>query len=404
MDFRELLQSAFVSLQSNKMRTFLTMLGIIIGISSVILIYSIGKGAVAFVNNELSFFGTNFFQINPGSSAMASFTGGAETITLEDVKAIRDESGITNIKSVGAFATTSTIVSANDKDKSMLVYGMTPEIADMLKPIMASGEFLSNDHDINAERVAVIGQKAVETFFGSNMAPVGEKLRIDNKPFTVIGVANSGSSLFGSFFDNAIFIPLNTARDEITGSSHIREVDIAVYDTELMNETINQVTDFLRDRHNLQEGEENDFIVASATDALSIVETVTTMLTLIIVAISAISLVVGGVGVMNIMLVAITERTREVGLLKAMGALDSDILWQFLIEAMVMTGVGGILGILFGALGAAGVALAVGIPLVISPLAVFAAFSVSMLVGIVFGLYPARRAAHLSPIEALRYE
>jgi putative ABC transport system permease protein len=403
MDFRELLQSAFVSLQSNKMRTFLTMLGIIIGISSVILIYSIGKGAVAFVNNELSFFGTNFFQINPGTSALASITGGAETITMADVNAIRD-SGISNIKSVGAYTAASTTVSANDKDKSMLVYGMSPEIADMLKPIMTSGEFINTDNDINAERVAVIGQKAVETFFGSNTAPIGEKLRIDNKPFTVVGVANSGSSLFGSFFDNAIFIPLNTARDEITGSSHIREVDISVYDSDLMNETINQVTDFLRDRHNLQEGEENDFIVASATDALSIVETVTTMLTLIIVAISAISLVVGGVGVMNIMLVAITERTREVGLLKAMGALDSDILWQFLIEAMVMTGVGGIMGILIGTLGAAGVALAVGIPLVISPLAVFAAFSVSMLVGIVFGLYPARRAAHLSPIEALRYE
>lgn len=404
MDFNELIRSAFTSLRSNAMRTFLTMLGIIIGISSVILIYSIGQGSVEFVNNELSLFGTNFFQINPGTSVLANFTGGAQTITTEDVDAIRKDTSLTNIQTVGAFVTTSTTVSANDINKVLLVYGASPEIINILKPNIAYGEFFSEDNNLNSERVVVIGKKAAENFFGGGVNPIGENVKIDNKQFRVIGVASSGSVLFGGFFDNALFVPLNTAIHQISGSSRIREVDIEVKDTNLMNDTIAQVTDLMRERHNIKTGEENDFIVASATDSLTIVRSITNLLTLIIVAISAISLVVGGVGVMNIMLVSVTERTREVGLLKAIGALEKDILMQFLIEAMVMTGIGGILGILVGIFGALIISIVVGIPWVVSPVAILIAFSVSMLVGIVFGLYPARRAAHLSPIDALRYE
>lgn len=404
MDFNESIQSAFTSLKINVLRTFLTMLGIIIGISSVILIYSIGQGAVAFVTSELSMFGTDMFQVNPGTNAMASIAGGADTITLDDVEAIRKDTSLTNVESVGAFATTSTVVSVNDVDKTMLVYGMSPEIGDILKPSMAYGEFISTEDDLNSERVVVIGKKALETFFGTNADPVGERIKIDNKTFKIIGVVSSGSVLFGNFFNNTLFIPLNTALHQVTGSSKIREVDIGVKDPDLMNETINQVSELLRERHNLKENEQNDFIVASATDALSTVQTITNVLTLIIVAISAISLVVGGVGVMNIMLVSVTERTKEIGLLKAIGAQEKDILLQFLIEAMVMTGFGGIIGILLGTLGAWGISLLVGIPLVVNPVAVIIAVSVSMVVGIIFGLYPARHAARLSPIDALRYE
>lgn len=404
MDIKELLLSSITSLKNNGMRTFLTMLGIIIGISSVILIYSIGQGAVVFVNNELSLFGTNFFQINPGSSAMASISGGSDTVTLKDVEAIRKDTSLTNVKIVGAFATTSSMVSVNDIEKMLLIYAMTPEIGDLLNPTMVNGEFLTPENNLNSERVVVIGDKVSETFFGKGTNPVGEKIKIDNKTFRIVGLARSGSVLFGSFFDNALFIPLNTGIHEVTGVSHIREVDVGVKNTELMNETINQVTELLRERHNLKEGDENDFITASATDALSIVQTITTVLTLIIVAISAISLIVGGVGVMNIMLVSVTERTKEIGLLKAIGAEDKDILLQFLVEAIVMTSIGGIFGVLIGIMGAGLIALVVGIPLVVDPIAVIVSFSVSMLVGVIFGMYPARRAARLSPIDALRYE
>ncbi len=404
MDYKELFISAFQALRSNFMRTFLTMLGIIIGISSVILIFSIGQGAVAFVTNELSSFGTNFFQINPGSSALASLTGGAETITTQDVDAIRRNQSFTNIQEVGAFVTSTLTVSANEIDKTLLIYGMSPEISDMLKPNMVQGEFYSEESNLEAQRVVVIGAKAAETFFGKDANVIGEKIKIGNKTYRIVGVARSSSVLFGSFFDNAIFIPFNTARNEIPGGVHIREVDISVKNVNLINDTIAQVTAFLRDRHNLKEKDQNDFIVASATDAISTIQTITNMLTLVIVAISAISLVVGGVGVMNIMLVSVTERTKEIGLLKSIGALERDILLQFLIEAAVMSGLGGILGILVGIGGAFLVSILFGIPFIVNPVAILIAFGVSMMVGIIFGIYPARRAAKLSPIDALRYE
>lgn len=404
MDFLEVFKSALQSLRSNRLRTLLTMLGIIIGISSVILIFSIGQGAVSYVSSELSMFGTNFFQINPGNSAVSAMMGGAQTLTLDDVNAIRKDTSLTNVQSVGAFVVTTTTVSANNLDKSYLIYGMSPEIVDLLKPKMTEGEFYTADDNLEANRVVVLGKRVKETFFGAQADVIGEKIKIGQRTYKVVGVASSGSVLFGGFFDSALFVPLNVAMHQMEGNLRIREVEISVKDTNLMNETINQVTALLRDRHNLKANDENDFITASATDALSTVETITNILTLIISAIGAISLVVGGVGVMNIMLVSVTERTREIGLLKAIGALEKDILLQFLIEAIVMTGIGGIIGIALGILGAGLVSWVVGIPLVISPISVVLAVLVSMLVGIIFGLYPARRAARLSPIDALRYE
>lgn len=404
MDFLEVFKSALQSLRSNRLRTLLTMLGIIIGISSVILIFSIGQGAVSYVSSELSMFGTNFFQINPGNSAVSAMMGGAQTLTLDDVNAIRKDTSLTNVQSVGAFVATTTTVSANNLDKSYLIYGMSPEIVDLLKPKMTEGEFYTADDNLEANRVVVLGKRVKETFFGAQADVIGEKIKIGQRTYKVVGVASSGSVLFGGFFDSALFVPLNVAMHQMEGNLRIREVDISVKDTNLMNETINQEIALLRDRHNLKANDENDFITASATDALSTVETITNILTLIISSIGAISLVVGGVGVMNIMLVSVTERTREIGLLKAIGALEKDILLQFLIESIVMTGIGGIIGIALGILGAGLVSWVVGIPLVISPVSLVLAVLVSMLVGIIFGLYPARRAARLSPIDALRYE
>ena len=403
MDYKELFINALNSLRNNILRTSLTMLGIIIGISSVILIVSIGKGAEKFIVQELSSFGTNYFSINPGQNQFTAFAGGVEELTLDDVEAIQDDESLSNIQTVMAFASTNTKVSANDINKNILIQGTPANGIEILNPEMIYGEFISEINDLESDRVTVIGIETAEEFFGEDTNPVGEKIQIGNKSFTVIGVAKSSSVLSAGIFDKSLFIPLNVILNQFE-NTRIQEIDVLVNNTDYMNQTIADVELLMRDRHNLEEGDESDFSITSATDALSIVETITGLLTLMIATISGISLVVGGVGVMNIMLVSVTERTKEIGLLKAIGALERDILMQFLIESVVMSVIGGIIGILLGISGAYLVSLVAGIPFVVSFGAVAMAVGVSMGVGIVFGLYPAKRAARLSPIDALRYE
>jgi putative ABC transport system permease protein len=403
MDYREIIWTSLGALRSNLLRTALTMIGIVIGITSVILIVSIGQGAVAFITNELASFGTDYFQINPGQNQISSFAG-SKTLTLEDVEAIRRDPSLTNVSRVAPVAIVSKVVIANGEEESMTITGATHEAFEIFRPDMLYGEFLSAESDASSERVAVIGRDAAVTFFGENTDPVGEKIRIDNTPFRVIGVASSSSALAGSILNNTIYVPINIVFNQLIGEENIQEIDVSVHDTEQMNQTIEDVKMLLRDRHKISEGEEDDFRIASAQDILTSVQTITGLLTTMIAAISAISLVVGGVGVMNIMLVSVTERTKEIGLLKAIGAKEKDILMQFLIEAIVMTLFGGIIGILLGIAGAFVASTAVHIPFVISIPAVLIAVGVSTLVGLVFGLYPAKRAAKLSPIDALRYE
>jgi putative ABC transport system permease protein len=404
MEYKESLFSSLSALRANKLRTFLTMLGIIIGISSVILIVSIGQGAVAFVNNELSSFGTNYFSINPGGDMVSATAGGANTLTMDDVGAIKNDKSLTNIELVVINAMSTVKAAANGEEKSIMAYGTTYEMLDIFKPDMVYGEFISDDNNLSSERVAVLGVDVVEKFFGKDADATDETIKLNNMPFKVIGVAESTSILAGGMLNNSIYIPINIMFDEILGKEFIQEIDITVKNTDTINQTIADVEELLRDRHNLKENEDNDFITQSYEDTLSTVETITNLLTLMVAAISAISLVVGGVGVMNIMFVSVTERTKEIGLLKAIGAREKDILRQFLIEAIAMTSVGGVIGIVLGISIAFGVSIAVGIPFVVSPIAVLAAVGVSMGVGIVFGIYPAKRAAKLSPIDALRYE
>lgn len=403
MEYSEIVKSSISTLKSNILRTSLTMIGIIIGITAVILIVSIGQGAVVFITNELTAFGTNVFSVNPGSDFSSSFTG-ADTVTMEDYEAIKEDESLTNIKSVGVVSATSQIVEANGEEERLTIQGVSPEIADVLKPELTSGEFITEENDLASERVAVIGIDAAETFYGEGTDPVGETITIDDKTFRIVGVMESTSALAGGILNNSLYVPISVLFDQILGEEKIQEIDISVHDTDQMNQTIEDVKVLLRDRHSIEEGEEDDFQVQSFQDVLSTVQTITNLLTTMIAAISGISLVVGGVGVMNIMLVSVTERTKEIGLLKAIGAKNKDILTQFLIEAVIMTLFGGIVGIILGISGAFLVSLVVGVPFVISIPAIIVAVGVSTLVGIVFGLYPARRAARLSPIDALRYE
>lgn len=403
MEYLEITKSAVTALKNNIMRTSLTMLGIIIGITAVILIYSIGQGAVAFITNELSSFGTDYFQINPGNSQISTFAG-SQSLTSDDIEAIKNDSSLTNIKDIAPMQMASVKVSANGQEDELLTYGTTHEALNILRPDITEGEFITEEQEAASERIAVIGKDASKTFFGEDTSPIGETIRINNKTFRITGLLSSSSALAGGFLNNSLFIPIDVVINEIAGEERLGEIDISVYDQNSINQTIEDVELILREQHNLHEGDENDFRIASAQDILTTVQTVTGLLTALIAGISGISLVVGGVGVMNIMLVSVTERTKEIGLLKAIGAKRKDILAQFLLESIVMTLIGGVIGIILGVSGAFVVSKVANIPFVLSFPAIIIAVGVSTLVGLVFGLYPAQRAAKLSPIDALRYE
>ena len=402
MEYQEIINSSLSALRMNKMRTGLTMLGIIIGISSVILIASVGQGAVAFISNELSTFGSNYFQIAPGADMLGSIAGASgEALTLKDSDAI-ESSGIENIESVAPISFSSRVVQSAEKEKSALIYGLTEQGQTMLKPELVYGELLS-ESEVNS-RVAILGKDVLKDLFGENVNPVGESIRIDGIRFRVIGVSKSESKLAGSFLNSSVIVPLQVLNDQIKGDDELWEIDVSVKDMNFLNQTMNDVESFLRERRGLSDGETSNFNMVSLKDSLDTINTITSMLTLLIAGISSISLVVGGVGVMNIMLVSVTERTKEIGLLKSIGAKDKDILMQFLIESVVMSLIGGSTGIFIGISGAFLISLAAKIPFILSIEWITLAVIASTLVGVVFGLYPARRAAKLSPIDALRYE
>ncbi len=403
MQLFEIINSSGQALKSSPLRTSLTMLGIIIGIFSVILISSIGNGAVAFITEELSIFGTNYFQIAPGENPFSALAGTSNPLTTADSQAIKDSS-ISNIESVAPFAFASSRVTSEYEKTSALVYGLTSEAQIILKPDIVYGEFITETDDDSNTRVAVLGFDLAEELFGKNTNPVGDSVRIDDTRFKVVGVTKSSGALTAGFFNNAVNIPLNTMITHITGVDELVEIDISVQNEDLLNQTIADVEDFLRNYRDIEDGSDSDFYVQSFKDSLATIQTVTNLLTIMVAAISGISLVVGGVGVMNIMLVTVTERTREIGLLKAIGARQQDILIQFLIESMTLSLAGGIIGILLGITAAYGVAQLVHIPFVVNPITIILAVSVSSFVGIIFGLYPARRAAKLNPVDALRYE
>jgi len=404
VNINEYFLSAYQSLRSNLLRTLLTMLGIIIGISSVILIIALGQGATASITNELTSFGTNFFSVNAGTfEGGSAFTGSVKTLTLDDVDAILNDPSLTNVESVAPLVMASSVVAANGEDDRLSVIGTTEEYFTILKPKLISGRLLNKDDEVGFSKVALIGVDAVETFYGENFDPVGEVIRVDNRPVRIVGVFENESQLAATF-NNALYIPIAIVQKQILGQDHLQEIEVSVYDTDLIDQTITDVEVLLRDRHDIDSEENDDFTVQSFQDALSTLEVVTGLLTTLIAAISGISLLVGGIGIMNIMLVTVTERTKEIGLLKAIGAKQRDILTQFLVESVVLTLAGGVIGILIGTGAAFLIAKIINIPFIVSTSSIVIAVGVSTAVGIIFGIYPARRAARLNPIDALRHE
>lgn len=407
MDLKETTATSFEALLSNKLRTGLAILGIVIGIAAVVALITLGKGAQNSVTQSISSLGSNLLTVQ--SSALSSrgiqgASGSSNTLTLEDAKSLENNPALSNyVSAVSAEVSRNFQVTAGRNNGNYRITGVLPSYAKIRNNTVSKGAFINNQQVGSLAKVAVVGPTVATELF-SNTEVVGNKITINQNEFTIIGVTNSkgGNSFMNE--DEAIFVPVTTAQKILLGTKYVQSISIEAKSAEIMTEASNQIGYALLSRHRISSPEKADFTIRSQADILGAATQATGTLTSLLSGIAAISLLVGGIGIMNVMLVTITERTREIGIRKAIGAKKRDILSQFLIEAIVLTISGGVLGILLGfVLSYAGGKL-INIPIAISYQAPLLAFSVSCVIGIVFGYYPARRAAMMQPIVALRYE
>ncbi len=405
MLFTELLKMAGLSLVANKLRTILTMLGIIIGVSAVIALVSVGMGVRKNVTDSISRLGSNLLMVMSGSSNRGGVRGGAgsvQTLTYDDAKAIKSK--IKDVAYVSPTAQGSYQVVYGHENWSTTVTGVIPEYAAIQSLTMQSGIFFS-EHDVDVRsRVAVIGTTVATNLFGS-VNPVGKKIRVGNAPYTVIGlIASKGQSSVGQDQDDVVLIPLTTAQERLMGITYVRSINVQVADADKMDEVQANIEKLLRQRHRIRAGADDDFNVRNLTSLMETMNETTTMITLLLGSIAGISLIVGGIGIMNIMMVSVTERTREIGIRKAIGATYNSIMMQFLIESTMISILGGIIGIFLGIGLAQAISKFGNFTTVISGESIIASFGFSLFVGVFFGMLPARKAAKLDPIDALRYE
>lgn len=407
MIISDLLQETYLAISMNKARSGLTILGIVIGIGSVIAMMSIGQGAQIQIQSTIESIGSNLIMITPGFGADAGSKvsygrGSAQTLVKEDAQAILEQ--VSFVKAVASEKSEKYQITAKGTNTNTSVVGTVASYAEIRNLEIDVGSFISNQHVKSLSRVAVLGPITCDDLFGENANPIGEKIKINRVEFTVIGVTKAkGSSGFGSQ-DDMIFIPLSTAQGYLFGGDHLNTISVQAQDSSYMESVQQQVTSLLLARHNISDPLMADFSVMNQADIMETASSITNTLTIFLSAVAGISLVVGGIGIMNMMLTTVTERTREIGLRKAIGAKDKDISLQFLVEAVVLTFVGGIIGIVLGCLVSLTISKFSGITTSISLFSIVLAFGVSALIGISFGYYPAKRAASLNPIEALRYE
>jgi putative ABC transport system permease protein len=411
MTFSESIRIALRALLSNKLRAILTMLGIIIGVGAVITLMSAGKGVEQLVAESFQSVGSNLLFVFPGSIDGSSGTRRSE-MTLGDYQAIADPFLVPDAQGVAPELSGRADVVVGKRNIRTDISGVTPEFVLVRNKEVAMGDFLSQA-DVNARsRVAVLGSGAYEDLFEEGAYPIGQTVKINRIPFRVIGIMEEqGGSSFGTM-DNTIYVPLTTAQSRLypsfrsrSGEPLLSTIYVQVADESLMEEASEQITELLRQRHNITYRDEDDFTIIKQTDILSIFGDITGVLTIFLGSIAAISLVVGGIGIMNIMLVSVTERTREIGIRKAVGAKRRDILIQFLVEAVVLSIIGGLMGVALGVAGSRIVAsLADQLTTVVTADVVLLSTGVSAAVGLLFGIYPAFLAARLHPIDALRYE
>ena len=404
---RDLLAETFLSLTTHKARSFLTVLGIVIGISSVIVMVAIGQGTKTSIESQIQSIGSNLLMISPGGESSRQIGGGGagantDSLTTEDVEALR---GIRNVAAVAPVISGQYQVSAEASNTNVSVTGTSADYLTVRNTEMKSGAWFTEEQDSTGARVAVLGPTTAETLFGSQAGALGERMRISGQPFTVIGVTTSKG---GSGFDNAdeaVYIPLQAMRRNLSGlASGISMVYLTAATQESMTQVQTDATDLLLSRHRISDAADADFQVQSQQSLADTVSTITNTLTLLLGAIAGISLLVGGIGIMNMMLTSVTERIREIGLRKAVGATAGDVTLQFLTEAVALTLIGGVVGIALGWGVSAAISAFSSLTTTVSPISVVLAAGVSTVIGLVFGFYPARRAAKLDPIESLRYQ
>jgi putative ABC transport system permease protein len=402
------LRIALRALRVNKMRSVLTMLGIIIGVSAVIAMIAVGPGAKARIAEQIASMGSNLLIVLSGSSTSGGIrmgSGTVPTLTVDDAKAILSE--VPSVKYVAPDLPGVAQVVYGNQNWSTRISGTLPEMLDIRDWPIDSGRSFSQQDVEGATKVCLLGMTVVENIFGG-IDPIGQIVRIKNVPFTVLGVlSHKGQSAQGQDQDDMVIVPLSTAQKRLFGMQFpgmVRVVAVQAKGPEVMKEAESQINELLRQRHRIQSNQESDFSVRNLTEIMATAQQSADVMSLLLGAIASISLLVGGIGIMNIMLVSVTERTREIGIRIAIGAKTRDILLQFLIESLVLSLMGGILGIAIGIAGTYALSHVTQWPTLLSIEAIFLAFVFAGSVGVFFGYYPARKASLLDPIEALRYE
>ena len=403
----ELIVESFATLTLNKLRTGLAILGIVIGIGSVIALVSLGQASQQAIQSQIQALGANLLTINPGSvntSGVRGAQGGSTTLTYDDAKAIQSSSQITTVANVAPQLSRRTQVTAGNNNTNTQVIGVTDAYAPVNTILMQSGSFITSQDVDGLNKTAVIGPQVVSDLFPDGTEPIGQTIRINKIAFRIVGVTKSKGGTGFANRDDTVFIPLTTAQKQIFGADYVSSISISAKTADIMTDAENQVGYLLLARHKISDVTKADFSILSQSDILSAASSTTGTFTTLLAGVAAISLLVGGIGIMNIMLVTVNERTREIGLRKALGAKKKIIITQFLIEAIMLTFIGGIIGILLGVAFSYIYSVVTQSLFVISPSSIFLAFSVSTGIGILFGWYPASRASNLQPIEALRYE
>lgn len=406
MNLTNLFKIALRALANNKMRGFLTMLGIIIGVASVITMLAIGQGSKRSIQAEISEMGSNMIMIQPGGDIRGGVRQEAssmETLKLEDYQNIVDETRYVAAVSPSVNSSGQVIYGANNAPTT--IYGISPDYMEIRRYQVEDGEMFSDQDIAVAAKVCVVGKTVVDNLFPGGENPVGKVIRFQKLPFKIVGVLESkGYNSMGMDQDDLVLAPYTTIQKKVLAITHLQGITCSALKEEYTEQAIGEISEILRRNHKLKTDEDDDFTIRSQQELSSMLTSTTDMMTVLLAAVAGISLLVGGIGIMNIMYVSVTERTREIGLRMSIGAKGIDILSQFLIESILISVTGGLVGVIFGVGSAIIVNQVAHFPIFIQPWSVLLSFIVCTATGIFFGWYPAKKAARLDPIEAIRYE